>query len=93
MRQGLPGLYLTNTTILHDKFDKLDFLPSCLREVCGQATLKMEILLLSVHPLLDSCLPHLDPMHWTGLPAYLPPSVRPQLVTILITGVMRAVSL
>ena len=33
--------------------------------------LKMAVLLLSVHPLLDQCLLHLHPTHMTDLPTYL----------------------
>ena len=43
--------------------------------------LKMAILLLSVHPLLNQCLLHLHPTYMTDLPTYLPPS---QLVIVLL---------
>ena len=35
--------------------------------------LKMAVLLLSVHPLLDQRLLHLHPTHMTDLPTYVPP--------------------
>ena len=38
----------------------------------GQGPLKMAVLLLSVHPLLDQCLLHLYPTHMTDFPTYLP---------------------
>ena len=50
----------------------------------------MAVLLLSVHPLPNECLLHLHPNHMTHLPTYLPP---PQLVTVLIKGALRGVTL
>ena len=38
----------------------------------GQGSLKMAVLLLCVHPLLDQCLLHLYPTHMTDFPTYLP---------------------
>lgn len=35
---------------------------------------RMAIPLLSVCPLLNQCLPHLDPAHMTDLPIYIPPT-------------------
>ena len=52
--------------------------------------LKVAVLLLSVHPLLDQCLLYLYPTHMTDLPTYLP---LPQLVIVLIKGVVSGVLL
>lgn len=59
------------------------------RPVRGQA-LRMAVLLLSLHPLLDQCLLHLHPTHLTDLPTDLPP---PQLLTVLTKGAVRGVPL
>ena len=56
--------------------------------LCMVRTVKMAVLLLSVHPLLDQCLLCLHPTHLTDLPAYLPQA---QLVIVLIKGAVRAV--
>ena len=39
---------------------------------CMVRALKIAVLLFSVHPLLDQCLPHLHPSFKTDLPVYLP---------------------
>ena len=50
-------------------------------------TLKMAVLLLSVHPLLDQCLLLLYLTHLTDLPI----CPRPQLVIVFIKGAVRDV--
>ena len=53
-------------------------------------TLKMAVLLFSVHPLPAQCLLHLNPMRTTDLPLCLPQA---PLVTVLIKGAVRGVPL
>ena len=50
--------------------------------------LKMAVLLLSVHPLPDQCLFHLNLTHMTDLPLFLPQA---PAGAVLIKGVVRGV--
>ena len=51
--------------------------------MCIVSPLKMAVLLLSVHLLLNQCLFHLHPTQMTDLPTYCPSS---QLVIVLNKG-------